>query len=229
MTLKTGDAEQLSPLEARAEHGRLVEEIAAHDIAYHQQDAPTITDAEYDRLRQRLMALEERFPELARVSAVSRGVGAAPSGKFSKVLHRVPMLSLSNAFADADVTDFLDRIRRFLKLPDDAMIDLTAEPKIDGLSISLRYEGGELVEAATRGDGAEGENVTANVRTIADVPSKLAGNVPRVIEVRCEIYMSHADFAALNAAQEAAGDKTFANPRNAAAGSLRQQDASITA
>ena len=229
MTLKTGDAEQLSPLEARAEHGRLVEEIAAHDIAYHQQDAPTITDAEYDRLRQRLMALEERFPELARVSAVSRGVGAAPSGKFSKVLHRVPMLSLSNAFADADVTDFLDRIRRFLKLPDDAMIDLTAEPKIDGLSISLRYEGGELVEAATRGDGAEGENVTANVRTIADVPSKLAGNVPRVIEVRGEIYMSHADFAALNAAQEAAGDKTFANPRNAAAGSLRQQDASITA
>lgn len=211
------------------EHDRLAEEIAAHDIAYHQQDAPTITDAEYDRLRQRLVALEERFPELARISAVSRGVGAAPSGKFAKVLHRVPMLSLSNAFADADVTDFLDRIRRFLKLTDDAMIDLTAEPKIDGLSISLRYEGGELVEAATRGDGAEGENVTANVRTIAEVPAKLSGIVPDVIEVRGEIYMSHADFAALNAAQEAAGDKTFANPRNAAAGSLRQQDASITA
>jgi DNA ligase (NAD+) len=219
----------LSPLEARVEHDRLAEEIAAHDIAYHQQDAPTITDAEYDRLRQRLVALEERFPELARISAVSRGVGAAPSGKFAKVLHRVPMLSLSNAFADADVTDFLDRIRRFLKLTDDAMIDLTAEPKIDGLSISLRYEGGELVEAATRGDGAEGENVTANVRTIAEVPAKLSGIVPDVIEVRGEIYMSHADFAALNAAQEAAGDKTFANPRNAAAGSLRQQDASITA
>ncbi len=229
MTLKTGDAEQLSPLEARAEHGRLVEEIAAHDIAYHQQDQPVITDAEYDRLRRRLVVLEERFPELARVSAVSRGVGAAPSGKFSKVLHRVPMLSLSNAFADADVTDFLDRIRRFLKLTDDAMIDLTAEPKIDGLSISLRFEQGQLVEAATRGDGAEGENVTANVRTIAEVPAKLSGNAPDVIEVRGEIYMSHADFAALNSAQEAAGDKTFANPRNAAAGSLRQQDASITA
>lgn len=220
---------QLSPIEAAAEHGRLAEGIAAHDIAYHQQDAPTISDADYDALRRRLAAIEEAHPELARRSAVSSSVGAAPSGKFAKVQHRVPMLSLSNAFADEDVTDFLDRIRRFLKLGESADVAVTAEPKIDGLSISLRYEKGTLVEAATRGDGAEGENVTANVRTIGDVPDRLHGAVPGVFEIRGEIYMSHKDFAALNEKQAEAGERTFANPRNAAAGSLRQQDASITA
>ena len=229
MAKKPVPVEDLSPLEAAAEHAKLAEEVARHDIAYHQEDAPTITDAEYDALRRRLVAIEEAHPNLARASKVSASVGAAPSGKFAKVQHRVPMLSLSNAFADEDVTDFLERIRRFLKLADDTKIAVTAEPKIDGLSISLRYENGHLVEAATRGDGAEGENVTANVRTIKDVPEKLHGKVPAVFEVRGEIYMSHKDFAALNAKQLEAGERTFANPRNAAAGSLRQQDATITA
>lgn len=229
MARKPVPVEQLSPFEMIAEHARLSEEIAAHDISYHQLDAPTISDAEYDALRRRLLQIEERHPELARKSPSTVGVGATPLGKFAKVRHRVPMLSLSNAFSDEDVTDFLDRIRRFLKLADDAQIEVTAEPKIDGLSISLRYEGGELIEAATRGDGAEGENVTANVRTISDVPVRLKGHPPEVFEVRGEIYMSHTDFAALNGKQAEAGDKTFANPRNAAAGSLRQQDASITA
>ncbi|MFT3671469.1 NAD-dependent DNA ligase LigA [Aestuariivirga sp.] len=229
MAKKPVPVEDLSPLEAAAEHAKLAEEVARHDIAYHQEDAPTITDAEYDALRRRLVAIEEAHPNLARASKASTSVGAAPSGKFAKVQHRVPMLSLSNAFADEDVTDFLDRIRRFLKLADDAKVAVTAEPKIDGLSISLRYENGHLVEAATRGDGAEGENVTANVRTIKDVPEKLHGKFPAVFEVRGEIYMSHKDFAALNAKQLEAGERTFANPRNAAAGSLRQQDATITA
>ncbi len=229
MARKPLPVEQLSPLEAAAEHASLGEEIARHDVAYHQEDAPTVTDAEYDSLRRRLVAIEELFPDLARASKVSVSVGAAPSGRFAKVQHRVPMLSLSNAFADEDVTDFIDRIRRFLKLGDDAAVAVTAEPKIDGLSISLRYESGHLVEAATRGDGAEGENVTANVRTIKDVPEKLQGKVPPVFEVRGEIYMSHKDFAALNVKQLEAGERTFANPRNAAAGSLRQQDAGITA
>ncbi|MBL8789489.1 MAG: NAD-dependent DNA ligase LigA [Rhizobiales bacterium] len=229
MARKPVPVEQLSPLEAAAEHSRLAEDVARHDIAYHQEDAPTISDAAYDELRRRLLAIEETFPELARASRISASVGAAPSGRFAKVQHRVPMLSLSNAFADEDVTDFIDRIRRFLKLGDSAVIAFTAEPKIDGLSISLRYENGHLVEAATRGDGAEGENVTANVRTIRDVPERLHGAVPSVFEVRGEIYMSHGDFAALNAKQAEAGERSFANPRNAAAGSLRQQDASITA
>ncbi len=229
MAKTTSIVDQVSAPEAATEHARLVGEVAAHDLAYHQRDEPVISDAAYDHLRQRLAVLEERFPELVKGSAVSRSVGAAPSGKFAKVRHRVPMLSLSNAFADEDVTDFIDRIRRFLKLAPDAAIALTAEPKIDGLSISLRYENGTLVEAATRGDGAEGENVTANVRTVADVPNKLAGTVPGVIDVRGEIYMSHKDFSALNEKQVEADEKTFANPRNAAAGSLRQQDAAITA
>ncbi len=229
MAKKPVAVEGLSPLEAAAEHAALAEKIAAHDIAYHQQDAPTISDADYDALRRRLAAIEHNFPDLARASAVSRSVGAAPLGRFAKVKHRVPMLSLSNAFGDEDVTDFLDRIRRFLRLGENADIDVTAEPKIDGLSISLRYEKGVLVEAATRGDGAEGENVTANVRTIGDVPERLKGHAPDVIEVRGEIYMAHDDFETLNAKQEAAGERTFANPRNAAAGSLRQQDSSITA
>ena len=217
------------PKAAGAEHQRLSAEIAGHDVAYHEQDEPSISDADYDALRRRLSALEEQYPALVTVQSPNSKVGAAPSGKFAKVAHRVPMLSLANAFADDDVAEFMGRIRRFLSLAADADVDLTAEPKIDGLSISLRYENGVLVAGVTRGDGAEGENVTANVRTIADVPHKLRGDVPQVFEVRGEIYMSHADFAALNAAQEKAGEKTFANPRNAAAGSLRQQDAAITA
>ena len=208
---------------------RLAAEIAKHDVRYHQQDAPTISDAAYDKLRQRNAALEERFPELVLADTPSKRVGAAPQEKFGKVQHRVPMLSLANGFSDEDVTDFLGRVRRFLNVPETTEIEVTSEPKIDGLSISLRYEGGKLVQAATRGDGAEGENVTANVLTISDIPAKLPHGTPTVLEVRGEIYMSHNDFAKLNEKQNEAGEKTFANPRNAAAGSLRQLDSSITA
>jgi DNA ligase (NAD+) len=215
--------------DAKLKHARLAETLAEHDRAYYQEDAPSISDAEYDELRKQLLALEKQFPELATAQSPSARVGAAASGRFAKVRHRVPMLSLGNAFSDEEVGDFLQRIRRFLDLPDGTAVPCTAEPKIDGLSISLRYENGKLVQAATRGDGAEGENVTANVMTMKDVPQQLNGKVPAVIEVRGEIYMTHKDFAALNARQEAAGEKTFANPRNSAAGSLRQQDAKITA
>lgn len=221
--------DQLSLAEAKAELKRLAAEISEHDVRYHSQDVPTISDAEYDKLRLRNAAIEDRFPELVLASSPSKRVGAAPQEKFGKVQHRVPMLSLANAFDDADVTEFLGRVRRFLHLPETTEIEVTAEPKIDGLSISLRYEGGKLVQAATRGDGAEGENVTANVLTIRDVPAKLEGKAPAVIEVRGEIYMSHKDFAELNKKQDQDGEKTFANPRNAAAGSLRQLDSSITA
>jgi len=221
--------DQLSLAEAKAELKRLVREIAEHDERYHGRDAPTISDAEYDALRKRNAALEDRFPELVLASSPSKRVGAAPQEKFGKVQHRVPMLSLGNAFEDGDVAEFLGRIRRFLNLSEATEIEVTAEPKIDGLSISLRYENGKLVQAATRGDGAEGENVTANVQTIADVPEKLTGKAPAVLEVRGEIYMSHKDFAKLNEKQSQDGEKTFANPRNAAAGSLRQLDSSITA
>jgi DNA ligase (NAD+) len=221
--------DQLSLAEAKAELKRLAKEIAEHDERYHGQDAPTISDAEYDALRKRNAALEDRFPELVLASSPSKRVGAAPQEKFGKVQHRVPMLSLGNAFEDGDVAEFLGRIRRFLNLPETTEIEVTAEPKIDGLSISLRYENGKLVQAATRGDGAEGENVTANVLTIKDVPAKLTGKAPAVLEVRGEIYMSHKDFAKLNEKQSQDGDRTFANPRNAAAGSLRQLDSSITA
>ncbi len=221
--------DQLSLAEAKAELKRLAKEIAEHDERYHGQDAPTISDAEYDELRKRNAALEDRFPELVLASSPSKRVGAAPQEKFGKVQHRVPMLSLGNAFEDGEVVDFLGRVRRFLNLPETTEIEVTAEPKIDGLSISLRYENGKLVQAATRGDGAEGENVTANVKTIDDVPEKLAGKAPPVLEVRGEIYMSHKDFAKLNEKQSQDGEKTFANPRNAAAGSLRQLDSSITA
>ena len=222
-------ADQLSLAEAKAELKRLAAEISEHDVRYHSQDAPTISDAEYDALRLRNAVLEEKFPELVLADSPSKRVGAAPQEKFGKVQHRVPMLSLSNAFEDGDVAEFLGRVRRFLNLPEANEIEVTAEPKIDGLSISLRYEGGRLVQAATRGDGAEGENVTANVLTIRDVPAKLEGKAPVVLEVRGEIYMSHKDFAALNKKQDQEGEKTFANPRNAAAGSLRQLDSSITA
>ena len=181
----------LTEAQAKAELKRLATEIAAHDKRYYQQDAPTVTDAEYDALRQRNAAIEARFPELIRPDSPSQRVGAAPTGKFKKVRHAVPMLSLDNAFAEQDVVDFVARIRRFLKLGEDEKLAFSAEPKIDGLSMSLRYEGGELVTAATRGDGAEGEDVTANIRTLKDVPQKLKGrNVPAVCEVRGEVYMT---------------------------------------
>ena len=222
--------DKLTKAQAKVEHVRLTLEIERHDRAYYQDDAPKISDAEYDALRQRFNAIEARFPEFVTGASPSQKVGAAPSGKFKKVRHAVPMLSLDNAFAEEDVLDFVGRIRRFLKLSDDDSIDFSAEPKIDGLSMSLRYEGGELVTAATRGDGAEGEDVTANIRTIEDVPKKLKGrNVPDICEVRGEVYMTKKAFLALNKKQVEAGEAPFANPRNSAAGSLRQKDASITA
>ena len=224
------DLAQLTKAQARVELKRLALEIESHDKAYYQQDAPKISDAEYDALRQRSNAIEARFPEFVTSSSPSQKVGAQPSGRFAKISHAVPMLSLDNAFAETDVVDFVARIRRFLKLGDDDKIAFSAEPKIDGLSMSLRYEGGELVTAATRGDGAVGEDVTANIRTLEDVPKKLKGrNVPDVCEVRGEVYMTKQAFLALNERQKAAGDTIFANPRNSAAGSLRQKDSRITA
>ncbi|HFC04196.1 MAG TPA: NAD-dependent DNA ligase LigA, partial [Rhizobiales bacterium] len=214
---------------AEAELKRLAKEIAAHDKRYYRDDAPTISDADYDKLRQRNEAIEARFPELVRQDSPSLKVGASPSKQFVKVRHAVSMLSLGNAFNDDDVVDFEARIKRFLSLDEEAELAFTAEPKIDGLSISVRYEKGELVQAATRGDGFEGENVTANVRTIDELPKQVtAEDFPDVFEVRGEIYMSNKDFADLNEKQNQAGGKVFANPRNAAAGSLRQLDVSIT-
>ncbi|RZN15916.1 NAD-dependent DNA ligase LigA [Bradyrhizobium sp. Leo121] len=223
------DVDKLTKAQAKVEHTRLALELEAHDRRYYQEDAPTVTDAEYDALRQRYNAIEKRFPDFVTPDSPSQKVGAAPSGRFKKVRHSLPMLSLDNAFAEGDVRDFVDRIVRFLRLSDDK-IDFSAEPKIDGLSMSLRYEGGELVTAATRGDGAEGEDVTANIRTLEDVPQKLKGrNVPDICEVRGEVYMTKRAFLALNERQKAAGDTVFANPRNSAAGSLRQKDPTITA
>ena len=222
--------EALSAKEAKAEHSRLEAEIAAHDRRYYQEDAPTVSDAKYDRFRIRYEEIEKRFPELHTLTSLTRRVGAAPATKFKKVRHAVPMLSLANGFSDDDVRDFVERICRFLGLKADANIAFTSEPKIDGLSCSLRYERGRLTVAATRGDGAEGEEVTANVRTIKDVPQTLSGrDAPDVIEVRGEVYMSRGDFIILNERQEKAGEKIFANPRNSAAGSLRQLDPAITA
>ena len=221
--------DKLTEKQAASELKILATKIAFHDAAYHQDDAPTITDAAYDALRRRNDAIEERFPKLRRSDSPSKKVGAAPATGFKKVQHSVPMLSLGNAFTDEDVTDFIDRIRRFLDLEADENVDVTAEPKIDGLSFSARYEKGQLVVAATRGDGAEGEDITANIRTIKELPDFLMGDVPKVIEIRGEVYMTKQDFAKLNAAQEAKGGKIFANPRNAAAGSLRQLDPNITA
>ena len=220
---------KLTKVQAKVEHMRLALELEGHDKRYYQEDAPSVTDAEYDALRQRYNAIEKRFPEFVTSDSPSQKVGAAPSGRFKKVRHAVPMLSLDNAFAEQDVLDFVGRIERFLKLSDDK-IDFSAEPKIDGLSMSLRYEGGELVTAATRGDGAEGEDVTANIRTLEDVPQKLkVRNVPDICEVRGEVYMTKKAFLALNKKQVDAGEAPFANPRNSAAGSLRQKDPSITA
>ncbi|KAB2941857.1 MAG: NAD-dependent DNA ligase LigA [Hyphomicrobium sp.] len=222
--------EELKRAEAEAELRRLAALIRHHDELYYRQDAPEISDAEYDALRRRNDAIEARFPKLVRPDSPSRRIGAAAAEGFGKVRHRVPMLSLGNAFADEDVTDFVERVHRFLRVAPDAPLAFMAEPKIDGLSISLRYSGGKLIEAATRGDGMEGENVTRNVMTIGEIPHQLKGrNVPEIIDVRGEIYMAHADFARLNKEQAASGGKVFANPRNAAAGSLRQLDPSITA
>jgi DNA ligase (NAD+) len=220
----------LTEKQAKAEHARLADEIAGHDRRYYQEDAPTVTDAEYDELRRRYAAIEARFPQLATGGSLSLRVGAAPSPRFAKVRHAVPMLSLDNAFAEEDVVDFVGRIRRFLRLPESEEIVFSAEPKIDGLSMSLRYEDGKLVTGATRGDGAEGEDVTANAKTLQDIPKLLKGkDVPAVCEVRGEVYMTKNAFLELNKRQADAGKQLYVNPRNTAAGSLRQLDASITA
>jgi DNA ligase (NAD+) len=226
---KPAPIESLGAAQARREHARLGEDIAAHDRRYYTEDAPTVSDADYDALRRRYEAIEAAFPDLATPESLTRKVGAAPLEKFAKVRHRVPMLSLGNIFAGDEVADFAARVRRFLGLGPEAPLAITVEPKIDGLSCSLRYVRGELVEAATRGDGFEGEDVTANVRTIGEIPKALAGAAPEILEVRGEVYMTHMDFAALNARQTEAGRTLFANPRNAAAGSLRQLDPAITA
>ncbi len=216
--------------QARPEHARVAAEVAAHDVAYHRDDAPTVSDADYDALKRRLLALEAAFPKLATPASPGATVGAKPSEKFRSIRHAVPMLSLGNVFADEDVAEFDARVRRFLGLARRRPAAVTAEPKIDGLSCSLRYEGGRLVQAATRGDGFEGEDVTANVRTVAAIPDELAGEgVPEVLEVRGEVFMEKPDFAALNARVVEAGRAPFANPRNAAAGSLRQLDPAVTA
>jgi DNA ligase (NAD+) len=220
----------LSERQATAEHVRLGAEIAEHDRRYYAEDAPTVSDAAYDALRQRYAAIEARFPHLRTLESLTQRVGTTPSARFAKVRHVVPMLSLDNAFAEQDVADFVGRIRRFLRLPDDEEVAFSAEPKIDGLSMSLRYEDGALVTGATRGDGAEGEDVTANVRTLEDVPKKLKGRgVPKICEVRGEVYMTKAAFLELNRKQREANQELYVNPRNTAAGSLRQKDPSITA
>jgi len=222
--------DKLTAEQAAAELKRLAKVIAEHDKRYYQQDAPTVSDAEYDALRARNNEIESRFPDLVREDSPSKRVGAAPAGRFRKIRHAVPMLSLDNAFSEDDVRDFTARIGRFLKLGEGEKVDFVAEPKIDGLSMSLRYENGELVTAATRGDGTTGEDVTANIRTLEDVPQKLKGrNVPAICEVRGEVYMTKHAFLALNERQKAAGGQIFANPRNSAAGSLRQKDPKITA
>jgi DNA ligase (NAD+) len=229
-TAKTREVpvEELTEASAEREHTALGKEIAEHDIRYHQEDQPTISDAQYDALRRRYEEIETRFPQLRTEESLSRRVGAAPSQKFAKVRHRLPMLSLGNAFSEEEVIEFVACVCRFLDL--DTPPAFTAEPKIDGLSCSIRYERGRLIQAATRGDGEEGEDVTANVRTIREVPENLRGaDAPAVLEVRGEVYLRHADFAAINERQVAQGKPAFANPRNVAAGSLRQLDPAVTA
>jgi DNA ligase (NAD+) len=221
---------KLTEAQAKKELEWLAHEIAKHDLLYYAKAAPIISDAEYDELRERNDAIEARFPNLVRPDSPSLRVGAAPAEGFAKVTHLVPMLSLDNAFHEEDITRFFAKVRRFLNLSDETKIDIVAEPKIDGLSISLRYEKGRFTVGATRGDGVTGEDVTANLKTIADVPEKFSGgHAPETIEVRGEVYMRHDEFMKLNAAREKAGDPVFANPRNAAAGSLRQLDPKITA
>ena len=215
--------------EVAQELEHLAAEIAKHDRAYHEKDAPLITDAEYDALRRRNAELEALYPGLVREDSPSTRVGSAPASAFKKIRHRVPMLSLGNAFGEADFVEFCARVKRFLGLPAESSLAMVGEPKIDGLSISLTYEKGVFTRGATRGDGTEGEDVTENLRTLAGLPQKLQGDAPDFIEIRGEVFMSKADFLALNAAQEKAGQRLFANPRNAAAGSLRQLDSSITA
>ncbi len=228
MALVQRAVEDLSRAQAKAELEMLAREMAGAELAYHQGDDPVMDDASYDALKRRNAAIEARFPDLKRADSPSDRVGAAPLEAFAKVAHRIRMMSLANGFEREDIAEFVERVRRFLGFGPEEPLAVTAEPQIDGLSLSLRFEAGELGEAATRGDGETGENVTANARTIADVPERLTG-APDVLEVRGEVYMSHEDFSALNGRQEAAGAKTFANPRNAAAGSLRQLDARITA
>jgi DNA ligase (NAD+) len=221
--------ERLSERQAADHLVDLAQDLAHHDLRYHQQDDPDISDAEYDGLRQRHQQIEERFPDLHLTNSPTDKVGAPVAGGFGKVTHARPMLSLANAFNGEDVREFVARVRRFLNLEDDATVELMAEPKIDGLSASLRYENGQFVQGATRGDGQVGEDITRNLLTIDAIPRSLSGDVPAVVEIRGEVYMRHDEFLALNARQEAAGAKVFANPRNAAAGSLRQIDSTITA
>ncbi|MDF0696966.1 NAD-dependent DNA ligase LigA [Rhizobium sp. MC63] len=229
MSTEGSAVDALTIEEAAAELERLAKEIAHHDALYHGKDRPEISDADYDALKRRNDALEARFPELIREDSPSRHVGAAPSVTFSPVIHARPMLSLDNTFSQEDVQDFVAGVYRFLgRLPDQS-IAFTAEPKIDGLSMSIRYENGRLVTAATRGDGTTGENVTANIRTIAEIPNELPKGVPAVVEIRGEVYMAKSDFLALNRQMEAEGKQTYVNPRNTAAGSLRQLDAKVTA
>ncbi len=220
------DVGSLNEVEAREELQRLEREIAAHDRRYHEEDAPTISDGDYDALRARNTAIEARFPHLVGQETPSKKVGGRAAGRFGKITHAVPMLSLDNAFDDGDVSEFVARVSRFLGLDGNQPLSFTAEPKIDGLSLALRYERGELVSAATRGDGAVGEDVTANARTIGDIPHSLAGKGwPDLVEIRGEVYLGKADFLALNAQMEADGKTPYVNPRNTAAGSLRQLDA----
>ena len=221
-------AQDLTPLQASAELERLSREIAEHDTSYYQNDAPKISDAEYDALRGRLNDIEAAFPEMVKPDSPSERVGAAPATGFKKVPHAVPMLSLGNAFDDDDVAEFLARVRRFLGLSDEEAVDIVCEPKIDGLSVSLRYEKGAFVQGATRGDGSTGEDITENLKTLSEIP-KMLKDAPDVLEVRGEVYMTKKDFAALNRAQEDSEQRVFANPRNAAAGSLRQKDPAVTA
>ncbi|MBX4905905.1 MULTISPECIES: NAD-dependent DNA ligase LigA [Rhizobium] len=229
MSTESSAVDTVTIEEAAVELERLAKEIAHHDALYHGKDRPEISDADYDALKRRNDALEARFPELIREDSPSRRVGAAPSVTFSPVVHARPMLSLDNTFSQEDVQDFVASVYRFLgRLPDQS-IAFTAEPKIDGLSMSIRYENGRLTTAATRGDGTTGENVTANIRTIAEIPNQLPKGVPTVVEIRGEVYMAKSDFLALNRQMEAEGKQTYVNPRNTAAGSLRQLDAKVTA
>ncbi len=220
--------DKLTSTEAGKELDRLAAEIAEHDRRYHAEDAPSISDADYDALRRRNNEIEARFPLLVRADSPSHRVGAAVSAKFAKVVHAKAMLSLDNAFTDEDVHDFAVRVRRFLGLKEDDDLAITCEPKIDGLSAALRYENGVFVQGATRGDGTEGEDITANLKTIGDVPLRLSGKPPKVLEVRGEVYMTHKDFEALNRRQDKDGKALFVNPRNTAAGAVRQLDPAIT-